>query len=373
MVSGPAATQKHPLWLVPPTGGREAFADAYLERAARAAKRILDERRRDAPFVTPVVEATFGEAAKLIDGGKKLRGGLLVLGFTIAHGEESLQDRIVDASIGYEFLHSAFLVHDDIMDRATLRRSNPTAAATFTALAPTRDLHYGVSQAINLGDMIAFWGTLYIAHPQFPGSRVAHAMNILNRAVETTIIGQTLDIDPNVSLATLSEDYVLAIVEDKTAHYSFVTPLQIGAVLGGMSPESDAIRAMADFGVPVGIAFQFQDDDLGVYGNESKIGKSVTSDLVEGKRTLLFFELYRRLDGRDRERFAALWGNAEVSDADLDWVRRKGEQSGAREAVNRRLHDLVAKAKSAIPRVTDDPPIQEVLSQIADFAIVRDS
>lgn len=368
------------LWAVLARADGDGFLDWYADRAEAAAEAIVRDRRgetlQEIPFrPTPPLSIAFEEAGRMISGGKKLRGALLVLGFAIAGGEADLVDRVIDASIGYEFLHNAFLVHDDIMDRASERRSRPSAWRVFsTALRDAADAeHHGISQAINLGDIIAFWGPLLIAHPAFPGDRAQQAIRILNRTVQATVLGQILDVDPAMRLDTLTEDYVLAIARNKTARYSFVGPLEIGAVLGGMPADDPALQAMESYGIPVGIAFQLKDDYLGVYGDERRVGKPVISDLAEGKKTLLFLELYRRLDEGDRERLISFWGNIAASeDRDLPWVRAKGIATGAVEVVLARLHALVAEARRSIPGVSRDPRIQSLLDQIAEFAIQRD-
>jgi geranylgeranyl diphosphate synthase type I len=103
--------------------------------------------------------------------------------------------------------------------------------------------------------------------------------------VQQTIIGQAQDIGiENKKSATEKE--VLTMYENKTARYTFEGPLHLGAILAGCDNEK-SLKALSEFAVPVGIAFQIQDDILGVFGNEKKIGKSVASDVEEGKLSLL--------------------------------------------------------------------------------------
>jgi geranylgeranyl diphosphate synthase, type I len=354
----------------------QEFLALYASWAEIAAERVLSQRYgevvQDLGLASLPIDQTFDEARKLISGGKRLRGALIVLGYAIAGGNPSSLDRVVDASIGYEFLHNAFLVHDDIMDRAPTRRHRESAWKTFARLTPGNSEHYGVAHAINLGDMIAFWGPLLMSHREFDGDRVNDVMEILNRTVQATVAGQILDINPNVTLDDLTEEYVLAIALNKTARYSFAAPLRIGAVLGGMNPNDDLSGRLESYAIPVGIAFQIQDDDLGVYGDETKLGKSVTSDLAEGKRTLLFLELFKRLGQGDRQKFAGMWGKPGVTETDLQWVRDQGTRTGAQLAVLERAQALVIKAIGSVSYLSQSEPIQRILTEIATFAVDRE-
>ena len=313
----------------------------------------------------------FNEARRLISAGKKVRGALVALGFIIAGGSPSLRHRVLEVSIGYEFLHNAFLVHDDIMDQGQVRRNHPSAWVTFTRSSPSADSHYGISQAINLGDMMAYWLPPLVAHSDFPGTRISEAVQLIATCVQNTVIGQVLDIDPDVTITEPSDDLLILLARNKTALYSFVVPLQLGAILGGMPTGSPIFASMYDFALPLGIAFQFQDDILGLYGSEEELGKSVTSDLTEGKKTVLFWELYHRLREKDKQHFESLWGNPAITDSDLDWTRTMGRTSGALDAIVQRNHTLVAQARTVAYQISSEPALRHLLLEIADFVAQR--
>jgi geranylgeranyl diphosphate synthase type I len=318
-----------------------------------------------------VIDLAFAEARKLISHGKKLRGALIVLGYDITQGDPSLLQLVLDVSVGYEFAHNAFLVHDDIMDRAPIRRNEQTTWKVFAEQIKGDDDHYGISQAINVGDMMGSWLPALIGRKEFGAAAICSALRILRDIVHTTTLGQTLDINPGISLDQLSYEYVDAIARSKTALYTIAGPLQMGAALAGSPDHLDRHDAFAGFGIPIGVAFQYQDDVLGMYGSREELGKSVSSDLSEAKKTALFLEIHRRLDGPDRERFVKLWGGANISESEVEWVRRMGRETGALETVQCRAREFVATAETAIPRISEEPHIQSLLRELASFVVER--
>nr|WP_286219384.1 polyprenyl synthetase family protein [Paraoerskovia sediminicola] len=131
----------------------------------------------------------------------------------------------------------------------------------------------------------------------------------------------------------------------KTATYTCTVPLLSGAVLAGAGAAER--RALEAFGDPVGIAFQLVDDLLGVFGDPGVTGKSVLSDLREGKRTHLLAITYRRADGRDRELLDRLVGDPDLDETGAEQVRGLMVRHGAVDAVRDRVDELVRRALDA--------------------------
>ncbi len=363
-------TTKAPNWVIPQSGEFTEFSERYLALADPAARKVIEEFRLHIPVEHPALTAVFSEAEKLITGGKKLRGAFVALGFSIAVGEPHLYSDVIDASIGYEFLHNAFLVHDDIMDRGFVRRGKTSAWVALGSLANGLHEQEGIAQAINLGDMVAYWLPEILASRHFPPRRVQRAIGILSRTVQTTVAGQILDVNSTVNALTQSEDAMLSIALYKTALYSFVAPLHIGMALGRASAAT-RFDACHQFGVPIGIAFQLQDDILGLYSTEAELGKSVTSDLVEAKKTILFQEIYNRLDATDKEQFLSIYHAGQVTETELEWVKGAGIQTGALQAVESRARSLITEGRMFIPRISSDLRIRNLLYDISDFVLNR--
>jgi geranylgeranyl diphosphate synthase type I len=227
-------------------------------------------------------------------GGKKVRGALTNLGYRLAGGRDS--KAILEASCGIELLHDFLLIHDDIVDNDITRHGRPTVHEKYSK---NRGQHFGVAKAIIVGDMGAFLGYELIAQSAFPAQRKIEALTKLNDLLLKTVYGEILDIEFDFKTKVSWED-ILRVRTYKTAYYTFVMPLTVGAVLGKAGKKT--LEIIEKYGVPVGLAFQLADDILGVFGNPSKTGKSNESDIREGKKTLLFAKSLE-LSGETGKRF----------------------------------------------------------------------
>ena len=185
-------------------------------------------------------------------GGKRIRGVLVKLGHEIASSNTPRND-ILKVSAAYEILHAGFLIHDDIMDKSTVRRGQPSL---YQSLGGD---HQGISQAISVGDIALYLPIKLISGTNFLGDYKLKALNQLSEIVMNTGWGQILDMEPNSAEASRDKEFIYLF---KTAKYTIAGPLQIGAILGGMDPTSPEFRGIKEFGENLGIAYQLQDDIL---------------------------------------------------------------------------------------------------------------
>ncbi len=196
---------------------------------------------------------------------KRLRGSLVRYGYLL--GGKELTKEVEKAELGIELVHTALLMHDDFMDQDKIRRGKPTTQEYFGGG------HYGNTMAVNLGDAVLCMGFGLIKNEQ--------ALSQLHRGITNTAWGQAYDL----SLNEYSEEDVIALHRAKTAIYTYENPLFIGAHLAGLPKE--AFEILHEYSMDGGVAFQLQDDILGVFGDEEKTGKSSNSDLLQKKCTLL--------------------------------------------------------------------------------------
>ncbi len=211
-----------------------------------------------------------GEGAGPKATGKRIRP-LIVLLAVAGYSVEWL--RATPAAAAVELIHNFSLVHDDIEDNSPTRRGRTTLWTM-----------HGVPLAINAGDAlfaIAQHAMLDVSD-RFPAPTVIEAARVLQVACVDLTRGQYLDMSYEKQRALTVDDY-WPMVEGKTAAL-LQAAAKIGAILGGGS--SDEIARMAAFGRNLGLAFQVQDDILGIWGDEHATGKSAASDLVEGKNSL---------------------------------------------------------------------------------------
>ncbi len=295
------------------------------------------------------------------EGGKRLRGALIILGYELAGN--SFNKEILKASAAIEIFQTSILAHDDIIDQSPLRRGKPTI---YKALGMD---HYAISQTICLGDMGFFLAVRLIAESDFPPERKNKALAVFSEMMINTGLGEMLDVELPRLEKSKTEQAVLTIHKLKTAYYTIIYPLIIGGILGGA--DESLLKKFEEFGNDLGIAFQIQDDILGVFGDEKELGKSVTSDIEEGKNTLLITEALKRGSKEQKEYLANHYGKGKVGDADLTEIRKIFVSSGALEYSRQKALEYVNRSKKIVPEITADQKYQTLLIEMADFLIFR--
>lgn len=224
----------------------------------------------------------------LLGGGKRVRPFVLTLMYETVGGQEAALAR--EAALSLELFHLFALVHDDIMDRSNLRHGLATVHAHIEQALEGHPeaAQAALSQAIVIGDLLQNWaGELMPAalRPQY------HEM------VTEVIIGQMLDINLTCNYQATQEE-IFQKHELKTARYTFVRPMQMGASLAGGSPQS--LRFCEEFGTALGLAFQIQDDLLDISKSTHSARKAVLRDMQCGQPTL--FTTYVREHGSPSQR-----------------------------------------------------------------------
>ncbi len=284
-----------------------------------------------------------GMAAYCLEtSGKRLRPTMVfVSGW---RGEGVVSDELVRAAGVVEMVHLATLVHDDIMDRAELRRSRRTAAREF-----------GPDAAVLLGDAL-FSQALHIAS-QFPTTEVCRLVSESTRKVCSGEIMQTLRRrDTNVSLAEYRR-----MIDLKTAEL-FRASCFLGARLAGY--EAAFVAAADRFGHHLGIAYQIYDDLVDFVGEEERIGKTLGTDLATGKLTLPLMLLLERVPAEERAAIvAALRGGQPLG---LAASKQRMQELGITAGVVRAIEDELATAGAALAPFASLAPVPLML-QLGDM------
>ena len=256
---------------------------------------FLDARVRAAAARSDVAERLWADLADGV-GGKLMRPRLAVSAYLGLGGQDASTIAPVAAAI--EVLHAAMLVHDDLLDHDEVRRGRPNVAGAARDRLAGRGLpERTVSDQVLAAGLLA--GDLAIASAfalvaGAPGDRDAllRVVGLLAEGIETTVVGELLDVTG--ALSSPRDVDALAVAELKTAAYSGSLPLVVGAVLAGA--DEGQVERLGAVGSALGVAFQLADDDLGVFGDPAVTGKSVLSDLREGKRTELLRRAYALAD-----------------------------------------------------------------------------
>ncbi len=302
-------------------------------------------------------------------GGKRIRAILMVVGYKMYGGTD--ERAIIRAASSLELIQSYFLIHDDIMDESELRRGKKTVHLIY------EDKHlkngfggnprrFGENMAIIAGDLANVYAYEIFVSSPFPEPLKLRALQKLNEIIEYTGYGQIIDVYSS-ELNDFSEDDLLLLHTYKTAKYTIEGPLKLGAILAGASGEG-----LEKYAVPVGVAFQLQDDILGLFGDEKKLGKPVTSDLAEGKKTLLILKALEKVTEEEKRTILEALGNPAVTMEQLNAVRDIVMKTGALEYTKALAEKLVKDGVAALKELeVRDESMKEILFWLADYLINR--
>ncbi len=268
-------------------------------------------------------------------GGKRIRPLLFCCGYLCLGGADA--HAVLQASVAVELLQTGLIIHDDLIDRSIERRQGPTMhllwrdyfrEERYQARYASEPEHFGLSMAVLMGDIASALAYEILARAEFPLEQRLRAVRTFSEVIYRVAFGELLDVDLGMRpLATLSEPEILKIYELKTAGYTTEGPLHLGAVLGGA--EAKHLALLSEYAVPLGIAFQVQDDLLGMFGRRDEIGKDEGSDLLEAKRTPLLLHSWRESSSSERDLLEAALRNPEQARHALAHVRALILKTGA--------------------------------------------
>jgi len=282
-------------------------------------------------------------------GGKRVRPALTILSNYAVGGDGSRYNSIRMATV-MEFLHTATLVHDDIIDHADTRRTRPTVNALF-----------GNETAVLMGDwlyMSAFETSL--------AERSLPILDILTHVTRKMTEGELLQLT-TLGRSDISETQYLDIIQRKTA-FLFSACCEVGGILGGASSEEQT--ALADYGMNLGIAFQVTDDLLDFTSTEETLGKHSGADLLGGKVTLPLIHLIARRP-ETRAMVETIMEEGDYASHSREDLRELLLSAGSIERAQDLAHDYVSAARSALDRM---PPSDfcECLRAIPGYVLERD-
>jgi octaprenyl-diphosphate synthase len=282
-------------------------------------------------------------------GGKRLRPLLTVAAARLC-GYAASDDRHIKLATCVEFIHSATLLHDDVVDVSALRRGKPSANAV-----------WGDKASVLVGD---FLFTRSFELMVDVGS--LEILGVLSRASSTIAEGEVLQLVSQRDTSTPEATY-LEVIKAKTAKL-FAAAAEVGAMVAGRDgPERVALES---FGMNLGIAFQLVDDALDYGGTAAKLGKNVGDDFREGKITLPVVLSFRRGSESERAFWRRTLEQGEAGDRDLDHAINLMSKHRALEDTIQRARHYGAIATDALA-LFPDSPMKEALEETVEFCICR--
>lgn len=309
-------------------------------------------------------------------GGKRIRPLLFCCGYLCMRGADA--HAVLQASVAVELLQTGLIIHDDVIDRSVERRQGPTMhllwrdyfrEARYQARYASEPEHFGVSMAVLMGDIAsALAYEILVRVGDFPLEQRLKAVHAFSEVISRVAIGELLDVDLGMRpLATLSEPEILQIYELKTAGYTTEGPLHLGAVLGGAKTEHLAV--LSEYAIPLGVAFQIQDDLLGMFGRRDEIGKDEGSDLLEAKRTPLLLQSWRESSPSERDLLEAALRNPEQARHELAQVRALILKTGAVHHAQTLIAQNFHKVYASLQKIETifGPTAARVLHKVAQY------
>jgi len=308
----------------------------------------------------------------VLAGGKRVRASFMYWGYKAAGGKDF--EKIKEASMSIELTHIFLLIHDDIIDRDDFRHGVQTIHKKYEHLGKrfykkTDPKHFGDSMAIVAGDMAAALGNDIIFNSRFTPEKKQKALLKLQEIVLNTVSGEILDVILEAK-GKAAEKEILEVHRNKTAKYTVEGPLHLGALLAGA--DEKIVKVLTEYAVPVGIAFQIQDDILGAFGNEKKLGKPVCSDLREGKQTLLVVKSLEFGGRAERKIIGALLGKKDATEKEIELFRNVVRKTGSLKYSQELAKKYAEKGKKAVSESNFDKDIKEFLIGIADYIVNRE-
>lgn len=316
----------------------EALAADMDQVNALIRERMASEHAPRIPEVT----------AHLIEaGGKRLRP-MLTLAAARLCGYAGPYHVHLAATV--EFIHTATLLHDDVVDESTQRRGRPTA-----------NLLWDNKSSVLVGDYL-----LARAFQLMTDTDNMRVLNILSNASAVIAEGEVLQLTAAQDLRT-DESIYLQVIRGKTAAL-FSAATEVGAVIAA-APE-DQVKALYDYGDSLGIAFQMADDLLDYGGSTVSIGKNVGDDFRERKLTLPVIKAVAKADAEERAFWSRVIEQGDQRDGDLDHALDLMHRHGALEATRAEALGWSERARHAL-RLLPDQPLRGMLADLADYVVER--
>lgn len=334
----------------------------------------FDKQIKEAAAISPYCKKLTKDLKFFVlAGGKRLRGFLVILGYRAFGGRN--EKNILKVAAAAEIGHSAILIHDDLIDQDAIRRGGLTFHKKYQKWFESQHMgkeaeHLGNSFAIVSGGILATFMNKLIAETNFKDEYKERAMSYLSQKGWQTGIGEILDIYFSGRLDVKEKD-ILNMQRLKTATYTVESPLFIGGLLAGV--ELARLMPLKKYALLVGEAFQIKDDLLDLYGSKKAVGKSLYSDLKEGKQTLIFKRVYQKLKGKDRDYFSYCFGRKNINTKEVEKIKKMIQESSVKKETKEILRKKIKEAKLLIGRFSFISfSYKQILKNLADFVIERE-
>ncbi|MCK5306293.1 MAG: polyprenyl synthetase family protein [Candidatus Omnitrophica bacterium] len=314
--------------------------DSELARFVESADKFYSLKK-----ISPLLSRTIKDFVSR--EGKRVRPALFIiayLGFT-----KNKAKNLYRSSLSVELLHDFLLIHDDIIDKSDLRRNKPSMHRIFDKhLKRYNNLKFtGEDLAIVAGDMLYALSIEALMSIKEDSKRKERALKKFIEAAFFTEAGEFIELLEGArGIDRVKKSTIYKIYDFKTAHYTFSSPLSIGAILAGADKKQ--IETLHQFGMSLGRAFQIRDDILNILAEEKETGKSTLTDLKEAKKTILIWFAYNRSGKKDKAFIKKTLLKKNISRNNLLKMKKLITDTGSLDYALRQIKSLLAKSEKII-------------------------
>jgi len=305
--------------------------------------------------------------------GKRIRGALAIIGYEMFGGTHRRTG--LDLAVAVELAQDYLLIIDDVMDRSAQRRGGDAVHYEYQRMLQrdygTRDYaHLGNMLGVNVGLIAQHLSARLVGDIAEPPERIVRALHIFQTNITATGFGQLDDL-MNEAGQALDLEGTRHMYMLKSSYYTFINPLQLGAVLAGAADTQ--LGPIERFGQAAGMAFQLQDDIIGMFGDTRTTGKSALDDLREGKMTLLMRHALARTDDVQRAVIEAALGNADVTPTQHREVQEILDALGSRAYISQEARKAADAAREILVTQTAwSPEAKTFLQDLLTYIIRRE-
>ena len=313
---------------------------------------LINNRIKEIDFSIEPIELYSPIEYTLSGNGKRLRP-LLTLIATNMFSEEI--HKALNPAIGIEIFHNFTLLHDDIMDKAEIRRNKSTVHRKWNE-----------NVAILSGDAMMI--KAYECFFTLPSSMLADILPVFNTAALQVCEGQQYDMNFESRMDVTTDEY-LQMISLKTA-VLIAGSLKIGALIGGSDKEN--ADNLYDFGLNMGLIFQLQDDYLDVFGNEQTFGKQIGGDITSNKKTFLLLSALEKAQGETRNKLLYLLHVEPDTKAKINGITQIYTEMDIPKIVENKIEFYHQKAKEALAKVSIADEKKQILLNLSESLIHRE-
>lgn len=341
--------------------------DKYKKDIINFLENFLAQQEKNLAKIS-LEDKVFSTLKNFLWRGKMARGNLLLLSYEILQNNSNNISfkKILPFAGALELIQAGLLIHDDIIDQDQQRRGQDSVWQYYASLNTDYNQHYGISQAICVGDLAFFLANQLITQTIHSNRQSFEVQQLVNKEISQVILAEMLDVQLAQNDKTPSLEQIMEMNLYKTARYTFSLPLMLAAHLAKQPPT--IIKHLSQIGKKIGLIFQMRDDYLGIFGDNKKIGKPILSDIREGKKTIFYYYLIKnkQLGADEKKLLKNCLANKQISQKNSVALQKLFEKNSLPE-IDQQIKKLECETLDLIADLNNEK-LEKLLKEILNFA-----